>query len=90
MELRRFLGTLNFYRRCLPYAASVQAPMHAYLEGFCKIVQRIILWAPETEAAFPESKEELTNVAILAHSMPNAETCLVTDASDIAMGAAHE
>ncbi|UYV69295.1 hypothetical protein LAZ67_6003159 [Cordylochernes scorpioides] len=32
-KLRRFLGMLNFYRRCLPNAASTQAPLHAMVEG---------------------------------------------------------
>ena len=30
-DLRRFLGMLNFYRRFMPQAASIQAPLHAAL-----------------------------------------------------------
>ncbi|XP_025158061.1 uncharacterized protein LOC112589349 [Harpegnathos saltator] len=32
-DLRRFLGMLNFYRRCIPKAAELQAPLHNFLKG---------------------------------------------------------
>jgi hypothetical protein len=32
-QLRRFLGMLNFYRRFLPRASSIQAPLHEVLSG---------------------------------------------------------
>ena len=32
-ELRRFLGMINFYRRFIANAASVQAPLNAFLQG---------------------------------------------------------
>jgi len=31
--LKRFLGMLNIYRRFIPQAASIQAPLHAALAG---------------------------------------------------------
>jgi hypothetical protein len=32
-QLRRFLGILNFYRRFIPHAAAIQAPLHDVLSG---------------------------------------------------------
>ena len=32
-ELRLFLDMLNFYRRFIPQAANIQAPLHAALAG---------------------------------------------------------
>ena len=32
-DFRHFLGILNFYRRFIPQAASIQAPLHAALAG---------------------------------------------------------
>jgi hypothetical protein len=33
IDFRRFFGMLNFYRRFMPQAASLQAPLHAALAG---------------------------------------------------------
>ncbi|GBP20000.1 hypothetical protein EVAR_13766_1 [Eumeta japonica] len=35
-ELRRFLGMINFYRRFIPDAARIQAPLNALLTGSIK------------------------------------------------------
>lgn len=32
-ELRRFLGTINLYRRFIPLAVDIQSPLHRLLEG---------------------------------------------------------
>lgn len=90
VELRRFLGALNFYRRFLPHAASIQAPLLTHLQGARKNDQRAILWTPESEEAFASSKSDLAKAAMLSHPEMNASIRLVTDASDIAMGAALE
>lgn len=89
-ELRRFLGTLNFYRRSLPHAASVQAPLHVYLTDSRKNDKREIAWSPEAETAFLKAKQDLANAALLNHPSDTAETRIVTDASDTAMGAVLE
>lgn len=89
-ELRRFLRALNFYRRSLPHAASVQAPLHAYLTDARKNDKREIIWSQEAETAFVKSKNDLANAALLIHPSDTAEIRVVTDASDIAMGAVLE
>lgn len=42
-ELRRFLGTVNFYRRFYPHAAATQAPLHELLKGAKKRPQTNLL-----------------------------------------------
>lgn len=89
-ELRRFLGAINFYRRSLPHAATVQAPLHAYLTNTTKNDKSEIVWTAESEAAFNKAKQDLSDATLLIHPSENAETRVVTDASSRAMGAALE
>ncbi|UYV75788.1 hypothetical protein LAZ67_13001363 [Cordylochernes scorpioides] len=84
-KLRRFLGMLNFYRRCLPNAASTQAPLHAMVEGRKNASCQ---WTPTTLQAFDQCKFQLANAALLHHPFPEAPLCLTVDASDFAVGAA--
>lgn len=85
-QLRGFLGMLNFYRRFLPQAALIQAPLHALLTGSVKGSQPITLTG-DTLAAFEACKESLYNAALLAHPDCSAKLAVVTDASDKAIGA---
>lgn len=90
IELRRFLGLVNFYHRILRNAASVQAPLNEYLRDSRKNDKREIAWTPIAEEAFIKCKENLAEVAMLSHPSDAAETRLVSDASDFAMGAVLE
>ncbi|KAG6448445.1 hypothetical protein O3G_MSEX005483 [Manduca sexta] len=85
-QLRAFLGMLNFYRRFLPHAAQVQAPLHALLTGSVKGSHPIELTG-DALVAFEACKESLSNAALLAHPDCTAKLALVTDASDKAIGA---
>ncbi|UYV72974.1 hypothetical protein LAZ67_10001349 [Cordylochernes scorpioides] len=84
-KLRRFLGMLNFYRRCLPNVASTQAPLHAMVEGRKNASCQ---WTPTALQAFDQCKFQLANAALLHHPFPEAPLCLTVDASDFAVGAA--
>lgn len=86
-ELRRFLGMVNFYRRCLRNAAVVQARLFALITTNKKKDQTPLIWTKESEAAFNELKSTLANAALLAHPDENLPIVLSTDASDTAMGA---
>ena len=90
VEMRRFLGLVNFYRKLLHNAAIVQAPLNEYLRDSRKNDKRPIIWTPVAEEAFNECKESLANATILSHPSDAAETRLVCDASDFAIGAALE
>jgi hypothetical protein len=86
-QLRRFLGMLNFYRRFLPQAASIQTPLHDILSGPKVKKSHPITWTEALLASFNECKANLSQAALLAHPHPTAPLALVTDASTTAMGA---
>ena len=46
-ELRRFVGTVNFYRRTMPCAATSKAPLNALFSDSRKNDKRPVLWTPE-------------------------------------------
>lgn len=85
-QLRRFLGMANFYRRFLPDAARIQAPLNALLAGAVKGSTPINL-TDDALKAFQNTKESLANATMLAHPDCGAKLALVTDASDVAIGA---
>jgi hypothetical protein len=84
-QLRRFLGMLNFYRRFLPHAAAIQAPLHDVLSGPRVKGSHPITWTPELHKAFEECKENLSRATLLAHTDPSVPLALITDASTSAM-----
>lgn len=85
-QLRQFLGALNFYRRFIPKAAELQAPLNSLLQGNVK-GKIAVQWTPEAQAAFDASKESLAQAALLAHPEVNAPLSITSDASDVAIGA---
>lgn len=76
----------NFYRRSLRHAAQTQSPLHRYLLNFKKNDKREMAWTTEAEAAFKKTKNDLADATLLAHPSADAQTRIVTDASDIGMG----
>jgi len=86
-QLRYFLGKLNFYRRFLPNAASIQAPFHDVLSGTKAKGSHPVTWTEALVAAFDECKASLSRAALLVHPNPTAPLALITDASTTAMGA---
>lgn len=85
-EMRRFLGMINFYRKFIPNAAKVQAPLHSLLAGNVKS-SSVIEWTPDLLSAFKNCKSSLETATLLSHPLFNAELALWTDASDNAIGA---
>lgn len=87
-ELKKFIATINFYRRFIPNAIIAQAPLLAMIPGNKKNDKTPLAWTAETTSAFNECKEQLANTTLLAHPISNAELSLWVDASDTAAGAA--
>ena len=82
-QLRRFIGLVNFYHRFLPHRADLMQPLHSLLKG----KTQSLTWTDEAVAAFNATKQALANASLLAYLSPDAPTCLMTDASDTAVGA---
>ena len=86
-QLREFIGLVNFYRRFLPSCAAIMHPLNQLLTH-PKDKSAHIEWTEEALSAFSKTKEALADATLLTHPKLNAPTCLMTDASDNAVGAA--
>ena len=85
-KLREFLGLINFYHRFIPRCADILHPLNELLST-SKGSKKSIIWNDEATAAFSNIKEALAKASLLAHPKPEAPTSIITDASDIAVGA---
>jgi cleavage and polyadenylation specificity factor subunit 1 len=79
-QRRRFLGMLNVYRRFLPHAAFIQAPLHDVLSGPRVMESHPITWIQALHTAFVACKANLSQAALLAHPHSSAPLALVTSA----------
>lgn len=86
-QLRRFLSSINFYRRCIPHASESQSILRSLIPDNKKNDQRSISWTDDTRAAFSKCKTELANAALLYHPSDTAKLALFVDASETAVGA---
>jgi len=86
-QIRRFWGMLNFYRRFLPLAPTLQASLHDVLSGSKFKVSHPVTWSDALIAAFNKCKTCLSRAALLSLPHPTAPLALVTDASTTTMGA---
>ncbi|KAG6438720.1 hypothetical protein O3G_MSEX000172 [Manduca sexta] len=78
---------VNFYRRFLPRAAELQAPLINILANTQLKGAKPVPWTPEAEMAFQKCKDHLTKVTLLAHPDNTAPVGLFTDASSTHVGA---
>jgi hypothetical protein len=62
---------INFYRRFIPGAAKVQAPLNDHLQGNVK-GRMPVTWNPAANAAFEQCKDALAQATLLAHPKPDA------------------
>lgn len=76
----------NFYRRFLRGAAQTQDVLQTLIAGNVKNDKRAIQWTADTERAFAEFKEKLSNATLLAYPLENATIILTTDASNTSIG----
>ena len=83
-ELRRFIGLVNFYHRFLPHGAQLMQPLYALLSPK---TSHTITWSKGAITAFDNTKYALANASLLYYPKAEAPTCLLTDASDTAVGA---
>lgn len=80
-ELRRLIGLVGWYRRFIPRAAELLAPLSDSTKGDTK---RKIEWSDEAEKAFEGVKKALTEAPILASPDYKLPYTIYTDASLVA------
>lgn len=80
-ELKRFLQSINFYRRFIPSAVENQSVLQRLINGNKKNYQSIINWNECAIAAFDKCKNDLANATMLAHPTMDATLSLTVDAS---------
>ena len=85
-KLRQFLGLINFYRRFIPNCAEVLQPLTDLLAGKSK--NQPIQLSETALDAFEKAKTSLAEATLLFHPNPEASLCLMTDASNVAIGGA--
>ena len=85
-KLRQFLGLVNFYHRFIPNCASILEPLNKLLAK-SQGVNRKLSWNATAKAAFTAIKDALATATLLSHPKPIAPMCIMSDASDRAVGA---
>ena len=94
-KLSEFLGIVNFYHRFIPKCSVIAKPLYDILKEHnrkkCSTKPiPISAWQKPQDISFRELKEAVRRCAALTFPDPQAETRLVTDASDVAAGAVLE
>jgi cleavage and polyadenylation specificity factor subunit 1 len=82
-KLREFLGLINFYHRFIPQCAQLLQPLNTLLSNKYKE----LTWTTEAMKAFYLIKDTLAQATLLSHPKPHAPLHIMTDASDVAVGA---
>ena len=84
-KLREFLGMINFYHRFIPNCATTVKPLNALLGA--KKGNTTLTWDDASTTAFANIKRSLAEATLLVHPEQDAPTCIMTDASEVAVGA---
>ena len=83
-KLREFVGLVNFYRRFIPHGATLLQPLNLLLS---KSTPKTLIWSEAATSAFNAIKDALADTTLLVHPEAEAPTCIMTDASETAVGA---
>ena len=84
-SLREFLGLVNFYRRFIPNCATLMQPLTDLLNA--RHTKQPFHLSESACTAFTTVKSALATKTLLRHPVPGAPYSLMTDASNIAVGA---
>ena len=85
-KLREFLGLINFYHRFLNHGAAILKPLNDLLAAPSGRNKELV-WTDDALHAFTAAKEALANAMLSSHPVPKAPTSIMTDASNVAIGA---
>ena len=84
-KLREFLGLINYYHQFIPHCAQLLHPLHTLLSHTQADTE--LQWSDDSIAAFEQAKAALADATLLSHLKPDAVVAIMSDASDIAVGA---
>ena len=79
-------GLVNFYHRFIPRCADILTPFNALLKT-TSTNSPTIPWNSAATSSFQEIKDALAKATLLVHPKPEAPINVMTDASDVAIGA---
>lgn len=82
VEVQRFLGMCNYYRKYVPNYSKITKPLHVLCKKDIPFV-----WSQKCEEAFQDLKNRLTKAPILAFPDFTETFYVTTDASEYAVGA---
>ena len=82
LELKSFLGLLNYYGKFIPRLTTLIHPLNQLLQK-----DRLWVWNEEYQRAFQSAKEELMSDKVLVHYDLGKPSYLTTDASAYGVGA---
>ncbi len=85
-KLRQFISLVNFYRRFIPHCATLMQPLNGLL-SHPKDKSRELTWTSEALSSFTATKAALADASLLTHPASDAPTSIMSDASDVAVGA---
>ena len=88
-KLREFLGMVNFYRRFVPNCATILHPLNTLLSKTNSNAKTLV-WCDAAITAFQQAKDALAEATLLVHPKSEAPTRIMTDASNVAVGAVLE
>ena len=86
-KLRGLLGVVNYYHRFIQHAADILQPLGDLLKGKALKSTATVRWTDAALHAFEAIKIKLDEVEFLTYPAAGAELSLMTDASNMAVGA---
>ena len=86
--VKRFLGTMNFFKKFIPNAAGTMGPLNDLMKGYNKSKRaRKVEWSDQLNNAFSSIKQKLASATMLAYPQQDADIALFADSSDHSVGA---
>jgi len=76
---------IYFYHRFIPYCTGILRPLQSLLTT--TKLKTTLNWNDTTIKAFNDIKQAMTDDSLLSYPKPDAPTNIITDASNIAVGA---
>ena len=83
LEVQRFLGKVNYYRKFIPKLAHIGHPLYELTK---KASRAKFTWNSEHQAAFEQLKSILCSNQVMGHPRVDKQFIVDVDASDFALG----